>query len=303
EPFTMEYRRYARDGRLLWLRDVAFLVRDEGGSPRYWQIVAFDITERKRSEEELRAAKDAAEEANRLKSAFLSTMSHELRTPMNAILGYAHLLLDGMAGELSAEQAEDVRRIAEGADRLLGLINDVLDLSRIEAGSMELTLEAVDLRQVVAAVRGEVAALALSKGLDLVVDLPAAPLPLEGDPHRLHQILLNLVGNAVKFTDRGRVEIRVRPTPTGAAIAVADTGVGIPPAFLTHVFDEFRQADAGTTRRYGGSGLGLAIAKRLTELHGGTIAVESRLDEGSTFIVTLPARPSGPRLYRGSDPS
>ena len=291
EPFTMEYRRFAKDGRLLWLRDIAFLVRDEGGTPLYWQIVAFDITERKRSEEELRAAKEAAEESNRLKSAFLSTMSHELRTPMNAILGYAHLLLDGMAGELSPEQAEDVRRIAAGADRLLSLINDVLDLSRIEAGSMELSLEPVDLRSVVGSVRDEVASLARGKGLDLIVDLPGEPPALEADPYRLHQILLNLVGNAVKFTHRGRVEIRVRSTTDGVSIVVADTGVGIPSSFLPNVFEEFRQADAGTTRRYGGSGLGLAIAKRLTELHGGTIAVESRLDQGSTFTVTLPSNP------------
>jgi signal transduction histidine kinase len=225
-------------------------------------------------------------------------MSHELRTPMNAIIGYAHLLLDGLSGPLRPSQADDVRQIADGADRLLGLIDDVLDLSRIEAGRLDLTAEPVDLTAVVAEVTAQMAPLASRKGLDVVVD-PAPGLPaVRADPLRVRQILLNLVGNAVKFTEAGSVRVTSRATEDGVEVAVTDTGIGIAPEVLPHVFDEFRQADTGTTRRYGGSGLGLAISRRLAELHGGTIAAESTPGVGSAFTLRLPVdagdeRPAG----------
>ena len=239
-------------------------------------------------------AKATAEEANRLKSAFLSTMSHELRTPMNAIMGYAHLLLDGLDGPLTPTQEGDVRQIADGADRLLVLLNDVLDLSRIEAGRLELLPEEVAVAEVVRQVCADVTPLAAAKGITLDVGLQPG-LVATADPQRLRQTLLNLVGNAVKFTDAGRVTIHGRADGAWVVLAVADTGIGIAPEALERVFDEFRQADAGTTRRYGGTGLGLAIVRKLVELQGGTVEVASEVGVGSTFTLRLPGAAAADR--------
>jgi PAS domain S-box-containing protein len=236
----------------------------------------------------MREARAAAEEASRLKSQFLSTMSHELRTPMNAIIGYAHLLLDGMAGPLSSAQNADVREIAAGADRLLALIDDVLDLSRIEAGRLTVEPRPTALAPVVDQVLAGVAPQAAAKGLAVRADVPADLPAVLADPDRLRQVLLNVVGNAVKFTDVGGVDIVARAAGEEVAVAVTDTGIGIEPGALPHVFDEFRQADSSTTRRFGGSGLGLAIARRLLHLQGGSIAVVSTPGKGSTFTVRLP---------------
>ncbi len=236
----------------------------------------------------MREARDLAEEANRTKSQFLSTVSHELRTPLNAILGYAHLLLDGMSGHLTDGQATDIRHVADGAERLRVLIDDLLDLSRIESGRMELDVTPVDIAAVLEAVRADIAPLAEAKGLALTVAVaPGLPV-LRGDRMRIHQILLNLAGNAVKFTESGRVALSARAEAETIAIAVADTGIGIAAEALAGIFDEFRQADSSTTRRYGGTGLGLAIARRLAEMHGGSIGVESVQGVGSTFSVRLP---------------
>ncbi len=246
-----------------------------------------DVTDQRRLEDDLRAAKEEAEEASRLKSAFLSTMSHELRTPLNAITGYANLLLDGMAGELTPRQCQDIEQIAAGADRLLALINDVLDVSRMDAGMLTLEPEMVDLEAAANAVGSELVPQAAAKGVDLDIDIPAG-LTVRADPLRLHQALLNLAGNAVKFTERGTVRIAARSADDAVEIDIADTGIGIAPDALPYVFDEFRQADSSTTRRYGGSGLGLAIARKIVELHGGSIRVESAPGLGSTFTVALP---------------
>jgi PAS domain S-box-containing protein len=237
----------------------------------------------------MREARAAAEEASRLKSQFLSTMSHELRTPMNAIIGYAHLLLDGMAGNLTSAQASDVRQIAEGGDRLLSLIDDVLDLSRIESGRFTIEPRRLDLGPIVAQVLAGVAPQAAAKRLTVRSRLPEDLPPVLADTDRLHQVLLNVVGNAVKFTDQGAVEVSARAQDGSVVVAVADSGIGIAPEALPSIFDEFRQADSSTTRRFGGSGLGLAIARRLLALQGGAIAVESTLGVGSTFTVTVPA--------------
>jgi signal transduction histidine kinase len=251
-----------------------------------------DVTERKRWEEQLVAAKEAAEEASRLKSAFLSTMSHELRTPLTAIMGYSNLLLAGIGGDLTPRQAADVGLIAAGADRLLALINDVLDLTRLGAGMLTLEPAAVDLAALVDGVAAEVAPQAAAKALAIAIDVPPG-LVIRADPLRLHQVLLNLVGNAVKFTEAGRIAITARRGDDRVEIAVADTGIGIAPHALPRVFDEFRQADESTTRRFGGSGLGLAIARRLVELHGGTIRAESTPGVGSVFTVVLPVAAGG----------
>ncbi|MBA3415331.1 MAG: PAS domain-containing protein [Chloroflexia bacterium] len=277
----LEYRQRTRDGRWLWQRDESVLLRDADGAPLYWQTVLTDITD-------IKLAQEVAEAANALKSTFLSSMSHELRTPLNAITGYTHLLLDGYEGDVPAAQRTAIEIIAGAADHLLALIDDVLDLSKIEAEALELSPQRLDLASVVEDVRTALVAQAAAKALVLTVDV-APGLTVEADPRRFRQILLNLVANAVKFTERGEVRIAARPVAAGVEVVVADTGLGIAPAFLPYVFDEFRQADPSPTRRHGGSGLGLAIVRRLVDLHGGTIAVESEPGVGTTFVVTLPA--------------
>jgi signal transduction histidine kinase len=215
-------------------------------------------------------------------------MSHELRSPLTAILGYAELLRYPGGDPLTPGQAADVAQIVRSADHLLALIDDVLDLSLIEAGGVALEPEEVDLGRLVGAVLADVALQAAAKGLTVAADVPPG-LPVQADPLRLHQVLLNLAGNAVKFTEQGRVTVAARRVEGGFEVAVADTGIGIAPEALPHVFEEFRRADPSTTRRYGGSGLGLAIAKRIVEAHGGMISAESAPGVGSTFTVRLPA--------------
>lgn len=226
-------------------------------------------------------------EANRLKSEFLATMSHELRTPMNGIIGYTQVLLEGLSGPLTPEQTEDLNNIAHSADRLLALINDILDLSKIEAGRIVLAREADRLEDAVQDVLSTVQPLACQKGLTLETDVAGAP-PVNADPLRLRQILINLLSNAIKFTETGGVRIWAKTTPTGVAVSVQDTGIGIPQAAHAYIFDEFRQVDGSAARRHGGSGLGLAITKRLVEMHGGTIGLVSEVGKGTTFTFTLP---------------
>jgi PAS domain S-box-containing protein len=253
------------------------------------EALTAEIAERLEIEAQLRNAMATVEEASRLKSEFLSTMSHELRTPMNAIIGYAHLLLDGLDGPLSTEQSADIEQIARSADQLLNLINDVLDLSKIEAGRVDLAPERINLSALIGQVCDVVRPQATAKGLGLIVEVPADLPPLEADLTRLRQILLNLIGNAVKFTAQGRVAVSVRAVEGGLDIAVSDTGIGIALEAQAFIFDEFRQADGSTTRRYGGTGLGLAIARKLARLHGGDITVASAVGSGSTFTLALPA--------------
>ncbi len=216
-------------------------------------------------------------------------MCHELRTPLQAVLGYSEFLLEGSEGLLTAEQREDIGYIHQAGGRMIGLINQMLDLSRMEAGRLELATEPVDLVQVIEHVRQDVAPQAAAKSLSLQIDLPASLPLVMGDAERLRQILLNLVGNAVKFTDEGCVRVAAAPTSTGGVdIVVRDTGIGIPPDALPFIFDEFRQVDSGLTRRHGGAGLGLAIARKLTEQMGGSIRVNSEVNVGSTITLHLP---------------
>jgi PAS domain S-box-containing protein len=264
---------------------------------------ARDVTQMHQAEEALRArtaelemekeraerASDAAREASRLKSEFLSTMSHELRTPMNAIIGYSHLLLDGLDGELTEQQSADIGQIARSSDQLLSLINEVLDLSKIEAGRMELATERIDLRVMVQQVVDALMPQASAKGIDLRLDISPTLTEVDADSVRVRQVLLNLVSNAVKFTERGHVSVAVRVIHGSIEIDVTDTGIGIGEDALHYIFDEFRQADGSTTRRFGGTGLGLAIARKLARLHGGDIEVTSKVGRGSTFTLRLPS--------------
>jgi signal transduction histidine kinase len=230
------------------------------------------------------------ERANRLKSEFLASVSHELRTPMNAIIGYTKLMLDGLDGDLTEQQTADLERVVQAADNLLGLINGLLDLAKIEAGKMELNLEEVDVAVVIDDVMDLVHPSADAKSLSIRAEVPAALPTAWADRARVRQVLVNLIANAVKFTEHGGVTIRASVVDGWITMAVVDTGVGISPEAQTYIFEEFRQADASTTRRYGGTGLGLAISRRLIALHGGRIWVESTVGVGSSFLFTLPVR-------------
>ncbi len=276
-------------------------------------VLSIDISERKEAERALRelnrnlerivenrtrdllAARERAESADRLKSAFLATMSHELRTPLNSILGFTSIVANGMAGPLNAEQTKQLGMVLGSSRHLLDLINDILDLSKIEAGQLELRPTSFDLRASVVRVTDSVRPMLEKKGLTLGVDLPPDLGDMVSDRRRVEQILLNLLNNAIKFTDRGGVKLTLAVVAdTGAAnagtlrIAVADTGIGIAAADLSLLFQPFRQIDSGLQRQHEGTGLGLAICRRLTTLLGGSIGAESTAGAGSVFTVTLP---------------
>jgi PAS domain S-box-containing protein len=293
-PLSLEYRCLARDGREVWVHDEVALVRDEHGAPQYWQGFMVDITDRKRAEKDLRAAKEAAEEASRLKSAFLRMATHELRTPLTIVSGYVELLASSTTARFTPEEREFCDIAQAGTKTLSRLVDDLLDLARIEAGRLDLAIRAVDVGEAIKRVHRMVSVQAAAKGIDSMFTVEPNLPPIAADPDRLTQILLNLVGNAVKFTEQGHVQSTVRRVGDGVEISVADTGIGIAPEAQTAIFDEFRQADASTTRRFGGTGLGLAIAKRLVEMQSGTLTVESTVDVGSTFTLWLPA--AGPEL-------
>jgi PAS domain S-box-containing protein len=263
-----------------------------------------DITELKRAAEHIRAqnevllrtnqelveAQKKTEEANRLKSEFLATMSHELRTPLNAIIGYADLALTGLTGPLNDKQEDYLNRIMANGERLLALINDLLDISKIEAGRLELSSQPFSPSELLTGIRSRMQSLVVQKGLAFKTELdPGLPGQLRGDSKRLEQILTNLVGNAVRFTETGQVTVHLKKVDAARwAIEVADTGIGIPPHALEFIFDEFRQVDSSSQREYGGTGLGLAIVRRLTILMGGTIQVQSTPGKGSLFTVQIP---------------
>jgi signal transduction histidine kinase len=228
--------------------------------------------------------------ASQHKSQFLANMSHELRTPLNAVLGYAELLADGIYGVLTEKARGVLERIQSNGKHLLGLINDVLDLSKIEAGQLTLTIEDYAMPAVVHSVVSATESLAKAKGLALVTSVPRV-LPMgRGDERRLTQVLLNLVGNAIKFTDKGSVGIEVALADDCFELAVKDTGPGIAEADQARIFEEFQQVDNSNTRQKGGTGLGLAISRRIVEMHGGAIRVRSELGKGSTFVVVVPVR-------------
>jgi signal transduction histidine kinase/DNA-binding response OmpR family regulator len=242
------------------------------------------------AQEEAERLKQAADRATRAKSDFLATMSHEIRTPLNAIIGMADVLA---ATPLTAEQQQCVEVFQRNGVSLLNLINDILDLSKVESGKVELENAPLDLREVIARAMELVDGRAKAKGLALKRHIgPGIPVYLVGDPNRLRQVMINLLGNSIKFTEQGSLEVRVERDPEDSRpgclrIAVSDTGIGIPEDKLAAVFESFTQADSSTTRKYGGTGLGLAISRQLVELMGGRIWVESYFGSGSTFFFTV----------------
>jgi signal transduction histidine kinase len=228
--------------------------------------------------------------ASQHKSQFLANMSHELRTPLNAILGYTELILDNIYGETPEKMREVLDRLQANGKHLLGLINDVLDLSKIEAGQLTLDLADYSLKDVVDTVISAVESLANGKKLALTADV-GQNLPIgHGDGRRLAQVLLNLVGNAIKFTDKGEVAIKATAENGSFTVGVRDTGPGIATSDQSKIFEEFQQADNSATKRKGGTGLGLSIAKRIIGMHGGRIWVESDVGKGSTFAFTIPVK-------------
>jgi len=299
-PFRDELRFQHASGEVIWVFGQTAPETTAAGRVTGHVGTITDVTESKEAEAELRAAMERAGAASRAKSEFLANVSHELRTPMNAIIGTSGLLLEAELPPPARRQAEIVRSAAEG---LLQLIDDVLDYSRLDRG--ELLLERLDfnLRDTVRRAVDLLAPRAEAKGIALEVELDRAlPPRLRGDPARLMQVLINLAGNAVKFTDRGGVRIAVTAggEAGGVRFAVRDTGIGIEPEALERIFSPFTQADGSTSRRFGGTGLGLALSRRLVEEMGGRLEVESTPGEGSTFFFHLPLEPAAEPTSAGA---
>ncbi len=290
EVWTGEFVNRRKDGMPYWARATISAMRTPAGEITHFVGVQEDVTEAREAQEALKTAKIQAESANRAKSEFLATMSHEIRTPMNAIIGMSELLQDT---ELTKQQARYVDVFRRAGESLLGLINSILDLSKIEADRLEMEHIPFDLCDVAETAASVIGVQAAEKGLELLYRIkPGTPTELLGDPDRLRQVFINLLGNAVKFTEVGQVLLSIEQLNDQAEgnllISVSDTGVGIPQDKLGKVFESFSQADASTTRRYGGTGLGLTISKRLVELMGGTMRVESTLGRGTTFLMEIP---------------
>ena len=306
DQYSLNKRFVRKDGAVVYAEIAAACMRDAGGRPSYFVALVQDISERHHAEAALRVATEQADAANLAKSEFLANMSHEIRTPMNGVLGLAQLL---EKEPLSPDQLTMVRQIRASGRTLLGIINDILDFSKIEAGQLQIERRPFALPQLLAQLDSLLGETARGKGLDLKVEAPAEETGgLIGDELRLEQILLNLIGNAVKFTERGEVRVVViplEPTDTAARLRfeVHDTGIGIAPEVLTNLFTPFAQADGSITRRFGGTGLGLTISRRLVELMGGTIGVESRAGSGSIFWFELPfERTTGVATGSGHEP-
>ncbi|HEX6007107.1 MAG TPA: PAS domain S-box protein, partial [Burkholderiales bacterium] len=301
--------RIRKDGSRFWANVVVAAIRDGSGQVLGFSKVMRDLSERKRLEVELTDARAVAEQSNRMKTEFLAKMSHELRTPLNSLLILARLLAENAPGNLNAKQVQYAQTIHAAGTDLLELINDLLDLAKIESGTVVLTLTPERFSDLVDYTRHTFEQTAQSKGLqfDITVD-ERLPETLSTDARRLHQILRNLLANAFKFTHRGRVALDIALANSGwtpghpqleaadavVAFSVSDTGIGIPPDKKETVFEAFQQLDQGTSRQYGGAGLGLPISRELTRLLGGDLLVHSEAGRGSTFVLYLPLAASAP---------
>ena len=291
--FDFEHRVRRVDGawRICAVRALPLL--DETGTIVEWVGVHEDITERRDSEVELRAARDRAEAASAVKSNFIANISHELRTPLSAIIGYTEMIMEECeeAGD-GAALLSDLAKIDGNARHLLGLINDLLDLTKIEAGRMDVLIEPVDLVPMLRRIEADVRPLVERRANRLLLVMPATPITMQTDATKLRQMLLNLLGNAAKFTEGGTITLAAYRDATDTSVVVfdvTDTGIGMTDEQKSRLFERFTQADASTTRRFGGTGLGLALTKAYVSLVGGTIGVRSTEGVGSTFTLRLPA--------------
>ncbi len=294
-----------KDGRKIYAEVNAGRITYQGKPAD--MVIIRDITERKRAQDalqhahdllerkvarrtaELAVAKERAEESDRLKSAFLASMSHELRTPLNSIIGFTGIILQELVGPLNHEQSKQLTMVQNSAHHLLGLINDVLDISKIEAGQLAVASESFAMQACVNKVEQTISPMAQQKKVEISVKMPSDAIILTSDRRRVEQILLNLMNNAVKFTDRGRVQLTCEADSKWVTATVADTGIGIAPADMPKLFSAFHQIETGLSRRYEGTGLGLSICKRLVELLGGKIQAHSEgLGKGATFSFSLP---------------
>jgi signal transduction histidine kinase/ActR/RegA family two-component response regulator len=294
-----EFRIHHRDGSIRWVWAYGRSVRDHGGELRWIDGVIFDITDRRQIEEALREAKDRAEQAAASRSAFIAKMSHEIRTPITSIMGFTDVLL---GSPLSSEQRRHLQTVVTAARSLLLLLNDVLDTAKLERGSMELEMADFNLRELAGELIATISATAAVKGIK--TELAYSTMLREsfhGDVLRVRQILTNILGNAIKFTEHGTVRLSIYPDGEEVHFSVRDTGIGIPPDRLERIFDPFAQADASMSRRFGGSGLGTTISRQLVELMGGRIWAESAAGRGSTFHVRLPLEPSRARGERTTE--
>ncbi|HIK04975.1 MAG TPA: PAS domain S-box protein [Trichormus sp. M33_DOE_039] len=296
DNYEFEYRMLAADGRVVWLYDIVNVVRS-GTEPRLLHGFMIDISERKQAEQERqqllereKAARTAAEVANRIKDEFLATLSHELRTPLNAVLGWTQLLRTRQFDKTTTERA--LETIERNTRALAQLIQDILDVSQIIRGQLRLNIQPLDLTSIVNNAIDTIQPAADAKEITLKYESEPSIGVVMGDANRLQQIIWNLLTNAVKFTPKGgRVTVKVRRVDSSVEIQVSDTGSGIAPEFLPYIFERFRQADSSTTRSHGGLGLGLAIVRHLVELHGGKVyAISPGLEQGTTFVVNLPMK-------------
>ncbi|MBW2467360.1 MAG: response regulator, partial [Deltaproteobacteria bacterium] len=289
-PYDQVVRYRHKNGSTVWIRCRGIVIRDETGKPIRMLGAHTDLTPLKQAEEELQMAKDAAESATLAKSEFLANMSHEIRTPMNAIIGMTHLT---QQTELTAKQRDYLNKIHSSANMLLRVINDILDFSKIEAGKLKMEVVDFSLKNVMDNLASMIAVKAQEKGLKILFPIADdVPLFLVGDPLRLSQVLINLTTNAIKFTESGEVVVsvdceKITPDWVFLRFCVTDTGIGLTEDQQTRLFKAFDQADTSTTRQYGGTGLGLSISKKLVEMMGGEISVESKPGQGSTFTITI----------------
>ncbi|HEY4941135.1 MAG TPA: PAS domain-containing sensor histidine kinase [Rhizomicrobium sp.] len=290
------YRVRHADGHYVWFEVSTRAVYNQAGEFVQEISVGRDITERKRQEAEVVAAQERAEAANRAKSFFLAIMSHELRTPLNAVIGFSDILKGEMFGPVGNARYKDyVEGIHSSGRHLLGVINDILDMTKLDTDQLALERQTVDVSEVVGDCAGYIATLAKDGGVTLAVDVPG--LRIDADPTRLRQVVLNLLSNAVKFSHRGgHVQVTAREEGGQAILTIRDSGIGMKAEDIPIALERFGQIDSALNRRYEGVGLGLPLTKQLVELHGGTLAIVSAQNEGTTVRVTLPGcRPAGLR--------
>ncbi|MFH0780504.1 MAG: ATP-binding protein [Pseudomonadota bacterium] len=281
-----------KDGTLFWAR-ISCRAFDKTAPLQGAVAIIEDITDEREAEEKLRETMEKAQAADRIKSAFLATMSHELRTPLNSIIGFTGIMLQGLTGPLNPEQQKQMTMVQSSSRHLLALINDVLDISKIEAGQLTLAPGSFDLRASLEKSLKLVAPLAEKKGINLAADLPDLPWTIIADQRRVEQVIINILNNAIKFTEAGQVKLSCQDEGNAITLFFTDTGIGIREEDITSLFQPFHQVDTGLSRKREGTGLGLSICKKILDMMGGEIEVKSCWGEGSTFIVRLPRQTGG----------